>query len=104
MSKWTGPFFSVPHQTHSKKQYQIEAIFEFAAKYPKIIKLQNECDEIKAGKRNQLNQQTIDDAFDAFEKIVEELSKTEKESQELYKLSVKQWFCNFLVSQGVIIS
>lgn len=81
---------------------KIEAIFEFAAKYPKIIKLQNECDEIKAGKRNQLNQQTIDDAFDAFEKIVEELSKTEKESQELYKLSVKQWFCNFLVSQGVI--
>lgn len=83
---------------------KIKVIFELAAKYPNIIKLQNECDEIKAGKRNQVNQQTIDDAFDAFEKIVEELSKTEKESQELYKLSVKQLFCNFLVSHGVTIS
>lgn len=83
---------------------KIKAIFELAAKYPKIIKLQNECDEIKAGISNRVNQQTIDDAFDAFEKIVEELSKTEKESQELYKLSVKQVFCNFLVSQGVTIS
>lgn len=83
---------------------QIKDIFDLAAKCPNIIKLQNECNEIKTGKRIQLNQQTIDDAFDAFEKIVEELSKTEKESQELYKLSVKQWFCNFLVNHGVTIS
>lgn len=32
MSKWTGPFFSVPHQTHSKKQYLTKQEFDFAAK------------------------------------------------------------------------
>lgn len=91
-------------EQEKKISEKIKVIFELAAKYPNIIKLQNECNEIRTGKRNQVNQQTIDDAFDAFEKIVEELSKTEKESQELYKLSVKQLFCNFLVSHGVTIS
>lgn len=82
----------------------IKEILEFARKSPDIIKLQQECEEFKSGNREEIQQKTIDNAFDAFEVIVKQFANSMEEYQKLSKLLAKQLFADILIRQGVKIT
>lgn len=71
-------------------------IIDFVHKTPEIIKLKNQCEEISVGKRKQISQRTIDDAFDAFSIIVKNVASTPDEENGLYKYFWKNWLCGNL--------
>ena len=82
----------------------IKQVIDLAYKTPDIIKLNNQCEEIGVGKRKQISQKIIDDAFDAFGIIVKNLASTPDEENELYKYFWKHWFCGNLKSHDINIT
>ena len=82
----------------------IKKVIELLLKTPEIITLKNQCEEIGVGKRKQISQHTIDDAFDAFGIIVKNVASTSDEENELYKYFWKKWLCGNLKSCNINIT
>lgn len=82
----------------------IKQVIDLVHKTTEIIKLKNQCEEISVGKRKQISQHTIDDAFDAFGIIVKDVASTPDEENELYKYFWKYWLCGNLKSHDINIT
>lgn len=82
----------------------IKKVIDLVHKTPEIINLKNQCEEISVGKRKQISQHTIDDAFDAFGIIVKAVALTPDEENELYKYFWKYWLCGNLKSRDINIT
>ena len=82
----------------------VKELLELARRSPEIINFQLQCEEIRVGKRKQISQHTIDDAFDAFGIIVKNLASTPDEENELYKYFWKNWLCGNLKSHDINIT
>lgn len=99
---------NVLHKTMEEKpqidSQKVKEILEFAQKSPKIVELQQQCQEIGERKRKKISEKVIDNAFDAFGIIVKELSDTSEEEQELQKFCAKYVFCCMVQSSGIEIT
>lgn len=86
------------------KLEKVKVVLEFAHKSPEIVKLRQQCQEIVEGKRKEISNNDIDDAFDACGIIVKKLSETPEEVLELQKFSAKYIFSETVRNQNVDIT
>ena len=82
---------------------KLKDLFELVNKSPQVLKLKQECDEINKGERHEISQKIIEDAFDAFETIINEITKDEYDITKLQKLFFKHLFCWLLNSKNITI-
>ena len=84
--------------------HKIRELLELMQKSPEIRNLQLQCQEIGNGKRKQISNKVIDDAFDATGIIVKSLSDSSDEGIELQKFCVKYLFSEILRTRNVEIT
>lgn len=82
---------------------KLKDLLELVNKSPQVLKLKHECDEINNGERNEISQKIIDDAFDAFEIIVKNITKDEDDITKLRKLFFKFLFYWLLNSKNITV-
>ena len=82
---------------------KLKDLLELANKSPEVIRLKKECDDINAGKRNEISQKIIDNAFDAFEIIVKNFSEDQDAIVKLQKFFSQHLFCFLLNSKNITI-
>lgn len=80
---------------------KLKDLLELVNKSPEGIRLKQECDDINEGKRDEISKRVIDDAFDAFEIIVKNITKDEDDITKLQKLFFKHLFCWLLNSINI---
>ena len=82
---------------------KLKDLLELVNKYPEVLRLIQELDEINNGERHEISQRIIDNAFDAFEIIVKNITKDEDDITKLQKLGFKHLFCWLLNSKNITI-
>ena len=82
---------------------KLKDLLELVNKSPEVIRLKQECDDINAGKRNEISQKIIDNAFDAFEIIVKNFSEDQDAIVKLQKFFSKHLFCFLLNCKNITI-
>ena len=82
---------------------KLKDLLELVNKSPEVLRLIQELDEINNGERHEISQKIIDDAFDAFEIIVKNITKDEDDITKLRKLFFKFLFCWLLNSKNITI-
>ena len=92
MMKWDINSIEMGHNLPIDPE-KIKDLLELANKSPQVLRLKQELDEINNGERHEISQKIIDDAFDAFEIIVKNITKDENDITKLQKLFFKHLFC-----------
>lgn len=82
---------------------KLKDLLELVNKSPEVIRLKQECDEINEGKRDEISKRVIDDAFDAFEIIVKNISEDEDAIVKLQKFFSKHLFCFLLNCKNITV-
>ena len=82
---------------------KLKDLLELVNKSPEVIRLKQECDDINEGKRDEISKRVIDDAFDAFEIIVKNISEDENAIVKLQKFFSKHLFCFLLNCKNITI-
>ena len=80
---------------------KLKDLLELVNKYPEVLRLIQELDEINNGERHEISQKILDNAFDAFEIIVKNITKDEDDITKLQKLFFKHLFCWLLNSINI---
>ena len=71
---------------------QVRDLLKFANKSPELLRLKQECDDINKGKRHEISQKVVDDAFDAVEIIIKNVTDDKETILKLQKLIFKYVF------------
>lgn len=82
---------------------KIKEVMDLADKSPQIMKLKQQCLEIRAGQRRSISKKVIDDAFDVFGAIIKEISNDADERIELQKQISKDFVCSIIRMNNIDI-
>ena len=81
----------------------VKQVLELVEKTPEICKLQEQLQEIAKGQRKEISASVINDAFDAMEIIVREISDTPDNISKVQKLTCRELAYRMILNQNVYI-
>ena len=82
---------------------KLKDLLELVNKSPEVVRLKQECDEINEGKRNENSQKVLDNAFDALETILKNVTENDNAIVKFQKWFYKYIFCLLLNSRNITI-